>query len=52
MKARLIGFVLVFTVLAALYVLTGNNGPASSPVPGPAVQPSSSDADFKNLKIQ
>lgn len=52
MKARLIGFVLVLAVLAVLYVLTGDKGPASSPVPSPAVQPSSSDADFKNLKIQ
>lgn len=48
MKARLIGFVLVFAVLAVLYVLTGDSGPASSPVS----QPGTSDSDFKNLKIQ
>lgn len=52
MKARLIGFVLVFAVLAVLYVLTENNGSASSSVSSPAVQSSTSDSDFKNLKIQ
>lgn len=54
MKARLIGFIFVIVVLAALFVLTGGDSslPGSSTVQSQPMQPSSSDNDFKNLKIQ
>lgn len=51
MKIRLIGFVLVFAVLAVLYVVIEDNG-AQTSSPAPAAASSSSDADFKSLKIQ
>lgn len=47
MKARIVGFVLLSLILGGLYVLTESE---SSPQPI-TVMPSSSDNDFKNLKI-
>lgn len=50
MKARLIGFVFVFGILAALFVLTGGDQQSSS---GSTVQPPVvSEPSYGNLKIQ
>jgi hypothetical protein len=52
MKARIIGFIFVFGILAALYVLTGGDN-GVQPLPSQSSQPASSaDADLKGLKIQ
>lgn len=50
MKARIIGYLLVIAVVAALYVVTeqpGNNNTQSAP----AFKPSNNDAAFKGLSV-
>jgi hypothetical protein len=52
MKTRIFGTIFVLTVLVALYILTGGNTMSSSS-PAAFEEPafSSSDNDFKDLKI-
>jgi len=54
MKYRIIGFVLVVLVVCGLYVATEglpDTGKATPTADQPFVPPSSSDNEFKNLKI-
>lgn len=53
MKYRIIGFVLVMLVVGGLYLATEGLPSSGSPTTSdqPYVPPSSSDNEFKNLKI-
>lgn len=51
MKTFFIGAIFVLGVLAVLFVLTGGNE-THSPLPEQTQPSNSSDADYKNLKIQ
>lgn len=52
MKSRMIGFISVFAVLAVLFVLTDGTGTVQPAVQSQSIAPSTTDADFKGLKIQ
>lgn len=49
MKARIIGFIFVFAILAALYVLMGEN---QTPIGSTVQQQTVSEPAYGNLKIQ
>jgi hypothetical protein len=51
MKTRIIGSLLVLTILVALYILTGGDVQTHSQPTLQSQPPSSADSDFKSLKI-